>query len=140
MTTGSKFNKDDVKKDLAEVESELERVANLPAEHSLSNDKYYMQLTFRAVELKQLLLMLENSCDNNDKIHRKQVGGSHYESFAIQPIDIIRANNLGFIEGNCLKYLLRFKKKNGLEDLEKLKWYVNTLIDEYEKDNLKDNY
>lgn len=57
----------------------------------------------------------------------KQVGGDHYLD-KIQPWDIIDSWELNFYEGNILKYLLR-KKDNRLEDLEKLKHYVEKLIE-----------
>lgn len=41
----------------------------------------------------------------------KQVGGNHYQGFAIAPIDFVHKNNLGFIEGNIIKYVCRFRKK-----------------------------
>jgi len=59
---------------------------------------------------------------------KQQVGGSHYE-VAIQPIEYIEANNLGFHEGSIIKYITRYKNKNGLEDLEKCKWYIDRLIE-----------
>ena len=62
-----------------------------------------------------------------------QEGGSHYKKMAIQPIDFIYFNEIPFIEGNIIKYILRHKKKNGLEDLKKAKHYLEILIDkEYE--------
>ena len=64
---------------------------------------------------------------------QKQVGGNHYENKAIQPIEFIEANNLGFHEGNVIKYVTRYKDKNGLEDLLKAKWYLDRLIDNLEK-------
>ena len=39
----------------------------------------------------------------------KQVGGNHYKDFAIQPIEFIVKNNLGFIEGNVIKYICRWR-------------------------------
>jgi hypothetical protein len=65
---------------------------------------------------------------------QEQVGGTHYSDKAIQPIDYIDANNLGFYEANCVKYITRYKDKNGLEDLEKCAWYVNRLIANYKKE------
>ena len=63
--------------------------------------------------------------------HRE--GGSHYKKMAIQPIDFIYFNEIPFIEGNIIKYILRHKKKNGLEDLKKAKHYLEILIEkEYE--------
>jgi len=62
-------------------------------------------------------------------VDKKQVGGDHYLSQAIQPWDIIVANRLNFFEGNALKYLLRWKHKGGVEDLLKAKHYIDKLID-----------
>jgi hypothetical protein len=67
------------------------------------------------------------------KVLEHQEGGSHYKKMAIQPIDFIYFNEIPFIEGNIIKYILRHKKKNGLEDLKKAKHYLEILIDkEYE--------
>lgn len=57
-----------------------------------------------------------------------QVGGSHYK-MAIQPVEFIEKNNLSFCVGNCIKYLCRYKDKNGKEDLEKAKHYIDLLIE-----------
>jgi hypothetical protein len=59
----------------------------------------------------------------------EQVGGNHYKSKAIQPIEYIHANNLGFIEGSIVKYITRWRDKNGVEDLNKIKHYVDLLIE-----------
>lgn len=61
-----------------------------------------------------------------------QIGGDHYKSKAIQPIDYIIANNLNFCEGNIIKYVTRYKDKNGLEDLQKAKQYIDFLMMQYE--------
>jgi len=57
----------------------------------------------------------------------KQVGGNHYKQYAIQPIDFIEANNIPYIEGNVIKYLLRWRDKNGVEDLDKAIHYIELL-------------
>lgn len=59
----------------------------------------------------------------------KQVGGEHYKGGAIQPWDFITSNDLGYLEGNVVKYVSRYKKKNGLQDLEKAKHYLEKLIE-----------
>lgn len=65
-----------------------------------------------------------------------QVGGSHYKDFKIQPVEFIHKNNIGFLEGNCIKYLCRHKNKNGIEDLKKVKHYIDLLIEmEYGKES-----
>lgn len=61
-----------------------------------------------------------------------QVGGNHYQDFPIQPIEFIMKNNLSFPVGNIIKYVCRFDKKNGLEDLNKAKHYLEILIENYE--------
>mgnify|MGYP000980135047 CR=1 FL=1 len=59
----------------------------------------------------------------------EQVGGTHYSSLAIEPIQFIETNNLGYHEGNVVKYISRWRNKNGLEDLKKAKWYIERLIE-----------
>ena len=59
----------------------------------------------------------------------KQIGGNHYKNFAIQPIEFIVKNNLGFIEGNIIKYICRYHQKGGKEDLLKAKHYIELLIE-----------
>lgn len=64
----------------------------------------------------------------------KQVGGQHYKDKAIQPVQYIHANKIGYFEGNVIKYVTRWRDKNGLADLEKAKHYIELLI-ELEKTN-----
>ena len=59
----------------------------------------------------------------------RQVGGSHYKDCKIQPIDYIMKNNLGFCEGNVVKYISRWNKKGGTEDLRKAIRYIEILLD-----------
>ena len=63
------------------------------------------------------------------KSYKKQVGGSHYKKYKIQPVEFIVKNHFGFVEGNIIKYVLRFKEKGGVQDLEKAKHYIELLID-----------
>ena len=50
----------------------------------------------------------------------RQVGSTqHYKDFKIQPIEFITANKLSFIQGNVIKYICRYDKKNGKEDILK---------------------
>ena len=58
-----------------------------------------------------------------------QVGGSHYKDKSIQPWDYIIANDLGYLEGNVVKYVSRWKNKNGIEDLKKAQHYLAKLIE-----------
>jgi hypothetical protein len=58
----------------------------------------------------------------------KQVGGSHYKSFHIQPYEFISKNNLSFFQGNVVKYVCRYLNKNGVEDLQKIIHYCQLEI------------
>lgn len=58
-----------------------------------------------------------------------QVAGSHYKNKAIQPVQYIHANGIGFFEGNVIKYVTRWKDKGGVADLNKAKHYIELLIE-----------
>jgi hypothetical protein len=58
-----------------------------------------------------------------------QIGGNHYKGKAIQPWDYIVANNLGYLEGNVVKYISRWKEKGGIDDLRKVVHYAEKLIE-----------
>ncbi len=66
-----------------------------------------------------------------------QEGGQHYKQWKIQPIEFIHANGLPYVEGNIIKYIMRHKFKNGLEDLKKARHYLDILIElEYHEHTL----
>jgi hypothetical protein len=57
-----------------------------------------------------------------------QVGGDHYKT-EIQTWDYIIANDLGYLEGNIIKYVSRYRKKGGVDDLRKAQHYLQKLIE-----------
>ena len=59
----------------------------------------------------------------------EQVGGDHYKSLPIQPIEYILANNLGWCEGNAIKYISRYKQKGQSKDIEKAIHYLQILLE-----------
>lgn len=61
--------------------------------------------------------------------NNSQVGGSHYKSKGIQPWDFIAANELGYFEGNVVKYVSRWRDKGGVDDLRKAAHYLQKLIE-----------
>jgi hypothetical protein len=63
----------------------------------------------------------------------EQGGGDHYIGQGIQPIEYILANELDFCEGNVVKYVTRWRYKNGIEDLYKAKHYIEFLIKDVEE-------
>lgn len=58
-----------------------------------------------------------------------QVGGDHYHKLKIQPITFIYVNGLDFLQGNVVKYVTRFRAKNGKQDLLKARHYLDLLIE-----------
>lgn len=58
-----------------------------------------------------------------------QIDGDHYKKLAIQPVEYVHANGLGFIEGSVIKYVSRWRNKNGIRDLEKAKHFIDLLIE-----------
>lgn len=69
-----------------------------------------------------------------NKSHSRQVGGDHYQKKTVQPWDVMkewmsREAFIGFLEGNVIKYLARYKDKNGVADLKKAAHYLEKLIE-----------
>ena len=58
-----------------------------------------------------------------------QEGGSHYKQMKIQPIEFIHANNIQFAEGSVIKYVSRWRSKNGVADLKKARHFLDLLIE-----------
>ena len=69
--------------------------------------------------------------EQNNKPHslNEQVGGTHYKKMKIQPIEYIMANNIPFVEGSVIKYVSRWRDKNGVEDLRKARHFLDILIE-----------
>lgn len=59
---------------------------------------------------------------------------THYTAGGIECIDALRSalgeGFVGYLQGNCLKYLWRFQSKGGVEDLQKCRVYLDWLIKE----------
>jgi hypothetical protein len=59
----------------------------------------------------------------------EQVGGEHYKNLAIQPVEYIHTNGIGYVEGCVIKYVTRWRSKGGLNDLLKARHYLDVLIE-----------
>lgn len=59
---------------------------------------------------------------------------SHYNQGKIEVIDFIDDQKFGYYEGNIIKYICRYRYKNGIQDLEKAAWYLNRLIQKKKKE------
>lgn len=60
--------------------------------------------------------------------NNKQIAGSHYKS-PMECWDYILANDLGYLEGTAIKYITRWKKKNGIEDIQKAIHFLEKLVE-----------
>ena len=81
------------------------------------------------VHEQQELLKTMKEFEQASKANDVQVSGTHYKSKSIQPWDYIVGNNLGYLEGNVVKYVSRWKDKGGLDDLKKARHYLDKLIE-----------
>lgn len=70
------------------------------------------------------LLLVDESNAN-----QVQHGGTHYKRMPIEPWDYIAANDIGFLEGNAIKYLSRWRTKGGIEDVHKARHYIDKLLE-----------
>ena len=61
----------------------------------------------------------------------KQVGGSHYKKFKIQPAEFCYKNNIPYLEATAIKYLCRWRDKGGIQDLDKAIHFIE-LLKEFE--------
>ena len=68
-----------------------------------------------------------------------QIGGDHYKNLTIQPIEYIHANKIPFIEGCVIKYISRWRNKNGIADLQKARHFIDMLIELENKDKNESN-
>lgn len=64
-----------------------------------------------------------------------QVGGSHYTNLAIQPMEYSMANNLDACQHTAIKYITRFRDKDGIKDLEKAIHVIQMLIEIEQRKN-----
>ncbi|MDW8337491.1 MAG: DUF3310 domain-containing protein [Tepidimonas sp.] len=69
---------------------------------------------------------------------QRQIGGDHYVTKAIQPWDAMQSwmsheAFVGYLQGNVIKYLARYRDKGGVEDLKKAAHYLQRLIEEEER-------
>ena len=64
---------------------------------------------------------------------KDNINPNHYKQGNIEVIDFILDQQLNYLEGNVIKYVSRYKYKNGLEDLKKAQWYLNKIMLELTK-------
>jgi hypothetical protein len=81
-------------------------------------------------ELERMVVhSMLNKGSNGTSALDVQVAGDHYKKLKIQPVEYIHTNGLPFIEGCIIKYASRWRDKGGIKDLEKIKHFVDLLIE-----------
>lgn len=84
-------------------------------------------------EVSQVVVQIDNKVATPDGKQPSalsvQQGGDHYKKLKIQPVEYIHANNIPFAEGSVIKYVTRWRDKNGIADLEKAKHFIELLIE-----------
>lgn len=63
------------------------------------------------------------------KANEFMVGGDHYKKLKYETWDVIIDWNLGYLDGNAVKYLSRWRNKGGVQDLKKAAHYIQKLIE-----------
>lgn len=110
-----------------EYKVEYEEISD---EYVIYDEKGFLYFDFD-INGSMVVLKLKEEPQSSDLLDNQ----SHYKNQGIEPIDLMRKNFSkeefsGFLQGNVLKYMLRYKDKNGLEDLRKAKTYLTWLIEE----------
>jgi ribosomal protein L37AE/L43A len=101
-----------------------------PAEHKMDCEASHVPTPIERV--------LASRSDDFEVMHKgrtpsalgAQVGGGHYKDMPIQPFEFIHKNGIGFAEGCAIKYLSRWRKKGGVEDLKKARHFIDLLIEQ----------
>ncbi len=96
-------------------------------------EKYLLDVfgyTYKMVEEVQQTGLLDPALEPYPPIDNDPVSPQHYQQGNIQVIDFITDQKFDWIEGNIVKYISRYKTKNGVEDLKKAEFYIRRLIDE----------
>jgi hypothetical protein len=105
-------------------------VYNIQDVHYVDGD-YCIEIKRNAYGTFSANVIDENWEDYSREKETNPIKPKHYNS-KIDVYDFCLANNLGLLEGNCIKYLTRYKNKNGLEDLLKAQETLKRLIKHYE--------
>jgi len=113
----------------AEIAILTDEPANLVSVARCSMRKKKQKPAIRPAMAIDLVATPEEEEAFNAIANAQQVGGTHYKDKAIQPWDYIASNNMGYLEGNVVKYVSRWKEKGGVQDLEKAMHYLTKLIE-----------
>lgn len=91
------------------------------------NRKYIMeQDKLNLIQVKEFAVSRETITKEIAEPLDRQIGGDHYKT-PIQPVEYIHVNNIGYIEGCVIKYVTRWRKKGGIQDIDKAIHYLELL-------------
>jgi len=99
----------------------------------MRDEPFVLPVPSHEITLEDYFKNLQTIPDKEDEVNDVQVGGDHYRKSSLQPWDIFLDWGLDPWAANVVKYILRFPHKNGLEDLEKARHYVDFLISNYDQ-------
>ena len=108
----------------------MERLSIIQQKANL--EKYLLDVigyTYKMVEEVQQTGTLDPALQPYPPIDNNPVSPQHYQQGNIQVLDFITDQKFTYLEGNIVKYICRYKTKNGLEDLEKADYYLSRLIE-----------
>ena len=92
---------------------------------------YNMKKDFENMAILTVFCIFCNYCYesvvSNMSAYKKQVGGSHYKNFKIQPSQFINENRLPFAEGSAIKYICRHAAKGKKQDIDKAIHYLEMI-------------
>jgi hypothetical protein len=80
-------------------------------------------------ECRLRILEPREELNTSNKASDSQIGGSHYAKLPIQPMEYCLKNGLNYAQSNSIKYITRYKDKNGIEDLKKAIHCIELLIE-----------
>ena len=109
--------------------SEYKQLKKWGVEEKMGNKKYSFTEAYNRESDKKEVgiddIIIPGLSEEKDDV---DIDPEHYH-FEIEPWDFIQANKLDFAQGNVIKYICRYKNKNGIQDLKKAKQYIDMLID-----------
>ena len=90
--------------------------------------------------VSQVINLLQTTTASPAPSEHSATSPNYYAKYEVKPIDFIVDNDLPFAEGNIVKYVVRWKQKNGVEDLKKARVYLDKLIElDEQQSKKKDN-
>ena len=83
---------------------------------------------------------MKKKTSNSNSSYDKQIGGSHYQGFTIQPSQFVIENKMLFPEGSAIKYICRHSKKDGKQDLLKAIHFIEMIIERDYKETKQESW